>query len=270
MESLTDGFDAILLCGGSEQPRDLPVPGRELKGIHFAMEFLPQQNRRNEGDSEEALLKSMKADAPILATGKHVIIIGGGDTGADCLGTSHRQGAKSVHQFEIMPRPPEDRATSTPWPLWPLQLRTESSHEEGGNRDWSIATMKFTGDANGNVKQLHAIRVGAPPKFESIAGSEFTLDADLVLLAMGFLGPVKNGMIDQLGLALDARGNIATTNYMSSVDGVFAAGDMRRGQSLVVWAIAEGRKAAAAVNEYLAAKDQPLARVRYSAAVSSR
>jgi glutamate synthase (NADPH/NADH) small chain len=270
VESLTDGFDAILLCGGSEQPRDLPVPGRELKGIHFAMEFLPQQNRRNEGDSEEALLKSMKADAPILATGKHVIIIGGGDTGADCLGTSHRQGAKSVHQFEIMPRPPEDRATSTPWPLWPLQLRTESSHEEGGNRDWSIGTLKFTGDANGNVQQLHAIRVGPPPKFEPIAGSEFTLDADLVLLAMGFLGPVRNGMIEQLGLALDPRGNIATTNYMSSVDGIFAAGDMRRGQSLVVWAIAEGRKAAAAVNEYLAAKDQPLARVRYSAAVSSR
>jgi glutamate synthase (NADPH/NADH) small chain len=259
VESLTEGFDAILLCGG-----------RELKGIHFAMEFLPQQNRRNEGDSEEALLKSMKADAPILATGKHVIIIGGGDTGADCLGTSHRQGAKSVHQFEIMPRPPEDRATSTPWPLWPLQLRTESSHEEGGNRDWSIGTLKFTGDANGNVQQLHAIRVGPPPKFEPIAGSEFTLDADLVLLAMGFLGPVRNGMIEQLGLALDPRGNIATTNYMSSVDGIFAAGDMRRGQSLVVWAIAEGRKAAAAVNEYLAAKDQPLARVRYSAAVSSR
>ncbi|MDR3753547.1 MAG: glutamate synthase subunit beta [Terracidiphilus sp.] len=270
VESLTDGFDAILLCGGSEQPRDLPVPGRELKGIHFAMEFLPQQNRRNEGDSEDALLKSMNAAAPILATGKHVIIIGGGDTGADCLGTSHRQGAKSVHQFEIMPKPPSDRAANTPWPLWPLQLRTESSHEEGGNRDWSIGTVKFTGDANGSVQQLHAIRVGPPPKFEPIASSEFTLDADLVLLAMGFLGPVRNGMIEQLGLALDPRGNIATTNYMSSVDGVFAAGDMRRGQSLVVWAIAEGRKAAAAVNEYLAAKDEPLARVRYSTTVSSR
>jgi glutamate synthase (NADPH/NADH) small chain len=270
VESLTEGFDAILLTGGAEQPRDLPIPGRELKGIHFAMEFLPQQNRRNEGDSEEALLKNMKAAAPILATGKNVIIIGGGDTGADCLGTSHRQGAKSVHQFEIMPRPPESRASSTPWPLWPLQLRTESSHEEGGNRDWSIGTLKFTGDADGNVKQLHANRVGTPPKFEPIADSEFTLDADLVLLAMGFLGPVRNGMIEQLGLTLDARGNIATTNYMSSVDGIFAAGDMRRGQSLVVWAIAEGRKAAAAVNEYLAAKDEQLARVRYSAAVGSR
>jgi glutamate synthase (NADPH/NADH) small chain len=248
----------------------LPIPGRELKGIHFAMEFLPQQNRRNEGDSEEALLKSMNAAGPILATGKHVIIIGGGDTGADCLGTSHRQGAKSVHQFEIMPRPPEERAATTPWPLWPLQLRTESSHEEGGNRDWSIGTVKFTGDADDNVKQLHAIRVGSPPKFLPQAGSEFTLEADLVLLAMGFLGPVRNGMIEQLGLALDARGNIATTNYMSSVAGIFAAGDMRRGQSLVVWAIAEGRKAAAAVSDYLAAKDEPLARVRYSAAASSR
>jgi len=269
VESLTDGFDAILLCGGAEQPRDLPVPGRELNGIHFAMEFLPQQNRRNEGDSEEMLLAFMKASAPILATGKRVIIIGGGDTGADCLGTSHRQGAKSVHQFEIMPKPPEERAASTPWPLWPLQLRVESSHEEGGIRDWSINTVKFTGDANGNVKQLHCIRVGPPPKFEPIAGTEFTLDADLVLLAMGFLGPVRSGMIEQLGLALDPRGNIATTNYMSSVYGVFAAGDMRRGQSLVVWAIAEGRKAAAAVNDYLAAKDEPHSRVRYSAATAS-
>jgi glutamate synthase (NADPH/NADH) small chain len=270
VESLTEGFDAILLCGGAEQPRDLPVPGRELKGIHFAMEFLPQQNRRNEGDSEEALFKSMKAATPILATGKRVIIIGGGDTGADCLGTSHRQGAKSVHQFEIMPRPPEERAATTPWPLWPLQLRTESSHEEGGIRDWSVGTVKFTGDANGNVHELHCVRVGPPPKFLAQAGSEFTLDADLVLLAMGFLGPVRNGMIEQLGLALDPRGNIATANYMSSVDGIFAAGDMRRGQSLVVWAIAEGRKAAAAVNQYLAPKDEPLSRVRHSAAVSTR
>jgi glutamate synthase (NADPH/NADH) small chain len=263
VKSLTEEYDAILLCGGAEQPRDLAVPGRELKGIHFAMEFLPQQNRRNEGDTVDP-------STEILATGKRVIIIGGGDTGADCLGTSHRQGAKSVHQFEIMPKPPEERAATTPWPLWPLQLRVESSHEEGGIRDWSIGTLKFTGDADGNVKQLHAIRVSPPPKFEPIAGSEFTLDADLVLLAMGFLGPVRNGMIEQLGLKLDARGNIATTNYMSSVDGIFAAGDMRRGQSLVVWAISEGRKAAAAVDEYLAAKEEPLARGRYSAAVSSR
>jgi glutamate synthase (NADPH/NADH) small chain len=205
-----------------------------------------------------------------MATGKRVIIIGGGDTGADCLGTSHRQGAKSVHQFEIMPKPPAERASSTPWPLWPLQLRTESSHEEGGTRDWSIGTVHFSGDEHGNVKQLHAIRVGPPPKFEHQSGSEFTLDADLVLLAMGFLGPVKNGMIEQLGLALDNRGNVATTNYMSSVDGIFAAGDMRRGQSLVVWAISEGRKAAAAVSEYMATKEEPApSRLRQSA-VSAR
>jgi glutamate synthase (NADPH/NADH) small chain len=270
VESLTEGFDAILLCGGAEAPRDLPVPGRELNGIHFAMEFLPQQNRRNEGDSEETLLRSMGAVAPILATGKRVVIIGGGDTGADCLGTSHRQGAKSVHQFEIMPRPPEERAASTPWPLWPLQLRVESSHEEGGIRDWSINTVKFTGDDAGHVKQLHCVRVGPAPKFEALPGSEFSVDVDLVLLAMGFLGPIRNGMIEQLGLALDNRGNVAATNYMSSHEGVFAAGDMRRGQSLVVWAIAEGRKAAAAVNEYLAAKEEKAPRLRHSAAISAR
>ncbi|MGB0065008.1 MAG: glutamate synthase subunit beta, partial [Terracidiphilus sp.] len=270
VKSLTDEFDAILLCGGAEHPRDLTVPGRELKGIHYAMEFLPQQNRRNEGDSEQTLLANMKAAGSIFATGKRVVIIGGGDTGADCLGTSHRQGAKSVHQFEIMPKPPENRAGSTPWPLWPLQLRTESSHEEGGIRDWSINTLKFTGDEHGNVKQMHALRVGPPPKFEALPGTEFTLDVDLVLLAMGFLGPVRNGMIEELGVKLDARGNIATENYASSVDGVFAAGDMRRGQSLVVWAISEGRKAAAAVNDYLAAKDERLSRVRHSAAVGSR
>ena len=250
VEGLTEHYDAILLCGGAEQPRDLKIPGRELKGIHFAMEFLPQQNRRNEGDW-------LDPAAAISAEGKRVVIIGGGDTGADCLGTSHRQGARSVHQFEIMPKPPETRAASTPWPLWPLQLRTESSHEEGGIRDWSMNSVKFTGDEHGNVKQLHGIRVGAPPKFEAIGGTEFTLDVDLVLLAMGFLGPVRNGMVEQLGVALDGRGNIATTDYMSSVDGVFAAGDMRRGQSLVVWAIAEGRKAAAAVDSYLATKETP-------------
>ncbi|HUB53299.1 MAG TPA: glutamate synthase subunit beta [Terracidiphilus sp.] len=254
VDSLRENYDAILLCGGAEHPRDLPIPGRELKGIHYAMEFLPQQNRRNEGDTENKLLANMRASEPILATGKNVIIIGGGDTGADCLGTSHRQGAKSVHQFEIMPKPPDERAPHTPWPLWPLQLRTESSHEEGGIRDWSINSVKFTGDDRGNVKQLHCVRVGAPPKFESIAGTDFTLDADLVLLAMGFLGPVRKGMIEQLGVDLDARGNVATNNYMSSVEGVFAAGDMRRGQSLVVWAISEGRKAAAAVDAYLKTK----------------
>ncbi len=245
VEDLQHEYDAILLAGGSEQPRDLPVPGRELKGIHFAMEFLPQQNRRCEGDTVPDALG-------IMATGKHVVIIGGGDTGADCLGTSHRQKALSIHQFEIMPMPPQDRAAQTPWPLWPMQLRVESSHEEGGVRDWSIATQKFTGDEQGNVKQLHGIRVGAPPKFEPIAGTEFTLDADLVLLAMGFTGPVRNGMLEQFGVLVDPRGNVATDDqYATSVPGVFAAGDMRRGQSLVVWAIAEGRKAAASVDTYL-------------------
>ncbi len=249
IETLTGQYEAILLSGGAEQPRDLKIPGRELKGIHYAMEFLPQQNRRNEGDTVDPSIE-------ILATGKRILIIGGGDTGADCLGTSHRQGAKSVHQYEIMPKPPEQRAASTPWPLWPMQLRTESAHEEGGVRGWSINSIKFTGDENGNVKQLHGVTVGPPPKFEPTAGSEFTLDVDLVLLAMGFLGPVRSGMIEQLGLDLDNRGNIATKDYMSSVDGIFAAGDMRRGQSLVVWAIAEGRKAAAAVDAYLSKQEE--------------
>jgi glutamate synthase (NADPH/NADH) small chain len=248
VEDLQHRFHAIVLAGGAEQPRDLKVPGRELKGIHFAMDFLPQQNRRCFGDSLDPALD-------ILATGKRVIIIGGGDTGADCLGTVHRQKALSVHQFEIMPMPPQERSPQTPWPLWPLQLRTEGAHEEGGVRDWSIATMKFTGDQDGNVKQLHAVRVGPPPTFEPIPGSEFTIDADLVLIAMGFLGPVRNGMIEQLDVALDPRGNVAAdARYMTSVPGVFAAGDMRRGQSLVVWAIAEGRKAAACVDDYLKAE----------------
>jgi glutamate synthase (NADPH/NADH) small chain len=207
------------------------------------MQFLPQQNKVVAGDA---------VPEQILATGKRVVIIGGGDTGADCLGTCHRHGAKSIHQFEIMPMPPAERAPSTPWPLWPLQLRTESAHEEGGNRDWALNTAKFTGDDQGNVKQLHAMRVGPPPKFEPRPGTELVMDVDLVLLALGFMGPVKNGMIDQLGVNLDPRGNISTGgDYMSSVPGVFAAGDMRRGQSLVVWAISEGRKAAASVDKYL-------------------
>ncbi len=261
VEDLQHKFHAIVLSGGSEQPRDLTVPGRELKGIHFAMEFLPQQNRRCLGDS-------LDPAAEILATGKRVVIIGGGDTGADCLGTVHRQKALSVHQFEIMPVPPRERSPQTPWPLWPLQLRTEGAHEEGGIRDWSIATTRFTGDQDGNVKQLHAVRVGPPPTFEPIAGTEFTIDAELVLIAMGFLGPVRNGMIEQLGTTLDPRGNVATNaQYMTSVPGVFAAGDMRRGQSLVVWAIAEGRKAAASIDEYL--KAEPSARPVTSSAPNS-
>lgn len=244
LEDLRRDFQAILLAGGAEQPRDLKAPGRELKGIHFAMDFLPQQNRRGAGD---------QVPDQILATGKRVVIIGGGDTGADCLGTSHRHKAAHVTQFEIMPCPPVERAPHTPWPLWPMQLRVESSHEEGGLRDWSVATTRFTGDEHGNVKQLHAVRVGGPPKFEAIPGTEFTLDVDLVLLAMGFTGPVRSGLIEQLGVGLDARGNVATdAHYMSSVAGVFSAGDMRRGQSLVVWAIAEGRQAAEGINAYLA------------------
>ena len=243
VEDLRKEFDAILLSGGAEWPRDLNVPGRELGGIHFAMDFLPQQNKVCEGDT---------VAGQIRATGKRVVIIGGGDTGADCLGTTHRQKPLSVHQFELLPMPPKDRSPLTPWPLWPMQLRIEGAHEEGGIREWSIATAKFTGDENGNVKQLHGLRVGPPPKFEPLPGTEFTMDADLVLLAMGFLGPVRNGMLEQLGVKLDPRGNLAADeNYMTSVPGVFAAGDMRRGQSLVVWAISEGRRAARGVDQYL-------------------
>jgi glutamate synthase (NADPH/NADH) small chain len=250
IDSLPTDFDALMLAGGAEQPRDIPVPGRELRGIHFAMEFLPQQNKRGAGDT-------LNPSKDIFATGKNVIIIGGGDTGADCLGTSHRHKAASITQFEIMPKPPDQRASSTPWPLWPLMLRQESSHEEGGVREFAVATTKFTGDAEGNVKELHTVRVGPAPKFEPIPGSEKVYPADLVLLAMGFTGPVRNGMIEQLGVELDQRGNIKTDEaYMSSRPGIFAAGDMRRGQSLVVWAIAEGRKAARAVDEWLMGSSQ--------------
>ncbi len=236
VSSVTDlrrDYQAVLMAIGAERPRDFAVPGRKLKGIHFAMDFLPQQNRRVAGDSADA------AQA-ILATGKRVVIIGGGDTGADCLGTSHRQKAASVHQFEIMPAPPPERAALTPWPLWPLQLRMESSHEEGGERQWAVATTRFSG--HGSVERLHYVRVG------DSTGAEFTLETDLVLLAMGFTGPAAN-----LGAALDPRGNIATEDYQTSLPGVFAAGDARRGQSLVVWAIAEGRGAAGAMDRYLRA-----------------
>ena len=229
-------YGAVLLAIGAGQPRDLPVPGRELKGIHFAMDFLPQQNKRGAGDT-------IDDSRAILATGKRVVIIGGGDTGADCLGTSHRQKAASVHQFEILPTPPPERASSTPWPLWPLQLRMESSHEEGGKREWAVATTRFSG--NGSVEKLHYARVDDPDK------TEHALDVDLVLLAMGFTGPVRPGLIEQLGVDLDPRGNVATVDYHSSVPGVFAAGDARRGQSLVVWAITEGRKAAEAIDRHL-------------------
>jgi glutamate synthase (NADPH) small chain len=236
IDDLRRDYHAVLIAVGAEQPRDLSVPGREFGGIHFAMDFLTQQNRRGAGDAD--------VDSPILATNKRVVILGGGDTGADCLGTSHRQGAASVHQFEILAMPPADRDASTPWPLWPNQLRVESSHEEGGDRNWAVKTMRFSG--NGSVGKLHYVRVG------DSSGTEHTLDADLILLAMGFTGPVKHGLLDQLGTALDRRGNLTTEDFQTSVKGVFAAGDARRGQSLVVWAIAEGRKAAAAMDRYLA------------------
>jgi glutamate synthase (NADPH/NADH) small chain len=246
VDDLLRQFDAIVLAGGAEWPRNLNVPGRDLKGIHFAMDYLAQQNRRCHSD----VFNGENED--ILATGKRVVIIGGGDTGADCLGTCHRQNPLSAHQFEIMQRPPDERSPLTPWPLWPMQLRVEGAHEEGGIRDWSLATTKFTGSESGHVQQLHGVRVGPAPKFEPIPGTEFTMEVDMVLLAMGFVGPVRDGMIEQLGVKLDARGNVATDeNNMSSIAGVFAAGDMRRGQSLVVWAIAEGRKTAASVNTYL-------------------
>ena len=244
-DELMRSYTAVLLTGGSESPRDLKVPGRELQGIHFAMDFLTQQNKRVGGTIVDP-------ESSILATGKRVVILGGGDTGADCLGTCHRQRASSVSQLEIMPKPPEQRAASTPWPLWPLQLRIESAHEEGGKREWSVATTRFEGDADGHVKKLHAVRVGPAPDFKPIPGSEFSVDTDLVLIAMGFTGPTRNGLLDELGVALDSRGNVSTDeNYMSSVPGVFAAGDIRRGQSLVVWAIAEGRKVARAMDVHL-------------------
>jgi glutamate synthase (NADPH/NADH) small chain len=240
---LLDRFDAVMLAGGAEKPRDLPIPGRDLAGIHFAMDFLPQQNRRVSGEP-------LRTNEPILATGKHVIVIGGGDTGSDCIGTSVRQGAVSVTQLEIMPMPPEKENKLLTWPDWPLKLRTSSSHEEGAEREFAVMTQRFSGD-NGHVHTLHCVRVD--PSMKPIPGTEFELRADLVLLAMGFVSPVHEGMIEELGTELDPRGNVKadTENYRTSVDRVFACGDMRRGQSLVVWAIREGRQAAQAVDEFL-------------------
>ena len=240
---LLEKHDAVALAGGAENPRDLPIPGRDLDGIHFAMEFLPQQNRRV-GD------EPLGNVAPILATGKHVVVIGGGDTGSDCIGTSNRQGALSVTQIEIMPEPPEKENKALTWPDWPLKMRTSSSQEEGVDRDFAVMTQKFSGE-DGKVKLLHCVRVD--DKMQPLAGTEFTLKADLVLLAMGFLGPVQDGMISDLGVDLDRRGNVLADmdNYRSSQDKVFACGDMRRGQSLVVWAIREGRQCARAIDEFL-------------------
>ncbi len=242
-EKLLKDYDAVVLTGGAEAPRDLPVPGRELKGIHFAMDFLPQQNRRVSG---EAALPG----EPILAQGKHVVVIGGGDTGSDCIGTSFRQGALSVTNFEIMAEPPLHENKALTWPDWPLKLRTSSSHEEGVERDFAVMTTKFSGE-NGAVKKLHCVRVDA--KMKPVPGSAFEIAADLVLLAMGFVHPVHDGLLKSLDVALDQRGNIAasTEDYKTSLLKVFTAGDMRRGQSLVVWAIREGRQAAHAVDKYL-------------------
>ncbi len=242
-KELVNGHDAVILAGGAEKPRDLPVPGRNFAGVHFAMDFLPQQNRR-------VSRENAGTEEPILASGKHVVVIGGGDTGSDCIGTSVRQGALSVVQLEIMPRPPELEDKLNVWPYWPLKLRTSSSHQEGADRDFAVATKEIIGE-NGAVKALKCVRVDE--KMQEIPGSEFNLRADLVLLAMGFVSPVAEGMIEELGVALDRRGNVAadTLAYKTSLDKIFAAGDMRRGQSLVVWAIREGRQAARAVDQFL-------------------
>ena len=256
-ERLLEEYDAVCLTGGSTQARDLDVPGRDLEGVHFAMDYLSQQNRVLAGET---------IDGQITAEGKRVIILGGGDTGADCLGTAHRQGAEIVHQFELLPEPPETRPDDNPWPRWPMILRTSGAHEEGGVRDYNILTKSLSG-VNGQVSQLHAVRVdwvrGENGRFQmsEVPDSDFSVDADLVLLAMGFLHPEHGGMLDQLGVELDGRGNVKVDdNKMASVPGVFAGGDMVRGQSLVVWAIAEGRDVARGVDQYLASGTSHLPR----------
>jgi glutamate synthase (NADPH/NADH) small chain len=241
-------YDAVVLAGGATASRDLPIPGRELDGIHQAMEFLPWANRVQQGDD----VLGDDGEPPITAKGKKVIIIGGGDTGADCLGTAHRQGAASIHQFEIMPRPPETRADSTPWPVYPLMFRVSSAHEEGGERVYSVNTEAFVGN-DGKVTGLrgHEVRM-ENGKFVKVEGTDFDLDADLVLLAMGFVGPEREGLLTDLNVEFTDRGNVARdADFATSVPGVFVAGDMGRGQSLIVWAIAEGRAAAAGVDRYL-------------------
>ncbi|MBO9376137.1 glutamate synthase small subunit [Sphingomonas histidinilytica] len=249
LDSLRENFDAIVLSGGAEKPRPLEVPGFELSGVRYAMEFLTQQNKRVAGDDE---LRAAPRGS-LTATGKHVVVIGGGDTGSDCVGTSNRQGAASVTQLEIMPKPPEKEAKALSWPNWPLKLRTSSSHEEGCERDWAVVTKRAIG-TNGQLTALECARVEwVDGRMQEVPGSEFTLKADLVLLAMGFLGPNTAGMIEQAGVELDPRGNVKadTSGYATSQDGIFACGDMRRGQSLIVWAIREGRQCARAVDLHL-------------------
>ncbi|WP_232495082.1 glutamate synthase subunit beta [Novosphingobium kaempferiae] len=251
--SLKENFDAVVFAGGAEDPRPLAIPGFELPGVRYAMEFLTQQNKRNAGDDE---LRAAPRGT-LSATGKHVIVIGGGDTGSDCVGTSNRQGAASVTQLEIMPRPPEKENKATSWPFWPLKLRTSSSHEEGATRDWAVLTKRVIGD--NDVKGLECVRVEwKDGKMHEIEGSEFTLEADLIFLAMGFLGPRKAGMLDQSGVELDARGNVKANvfEYRTSDEKIWSCGDMRRGQSLVVWAIREGRQCARSVDEALMGKSE--------------
>jgi glutamate synthase (NADPH) small chain len=245
VQHLREEFDSILLCGGSTVPRDLPIPGRNLKGVHFAMDFLTQQNRRV-GDKKIAVEE-------IWATDKNVVVIGGGDTGSDCVGTSNRHKAKNVTQIEILTKPPKDRTPNMPWPNWPMILRTSTSHEEGCDRNWSIVTKEFLGDGRGNLTGLKIVEVEwtKPNSFAEISGTERVIPCELALLAMGFLHPQQEGMIQQFGVDLDERGNVKCNKYQTSLEGLFAAGDMRRGQSLVVWAISEGREAARAVDEYM-------------------
>ena len=249
VDRIRGDFDAVLLAIGAGQPRDLRVPGRELQGVHFAMDYLTLQNRRCEGDAI--------ADTEFIsASGKHVVIIGGGDTGADCLGTAHRQGALSVHQLELLPMPPETRAADNPWPEWPLIFRVSTAHEEGGERLYAVSTERFIGE-NGHVRALQAVKVDVVKKdgrmqFVPVPGSQFEIRTDLVLLAMGFVGPEKSALLTDLGVTLTDRGNVGRdAKWMTNVPGVFAAGDAQRGQSLIVWAIAEGRSAARAIDEHL-------------------
>jgi glutamate synthase (NADPH/NADH) small chain len=267
VQQLRDEFDAVLLAGGAQVARELKAEGRELGGVHLAMEYLTQQNKRGAGDR-------IPEHESITAEGKRVVVIGGGDTGSDCVGTCHRQGATEVYQFELLPQPPKDRAESTPWPQWPMKLRSSHAHEEGGQRDWSVSTTKLSGE-KGKVTKLHAVRVdlenGANgPKFVEVPGSEFSLDVDLVLLAMGFTGVQTEGLLSNLGVTVSPRGAVATdAQYRTNVAGVFAAGDMRRGASLIVWAIREGRDAAAAIDRHLRQVGATGATTRRSAAASA-